>query len=265
MASRARATLEALLRARRLDAGLVPVSPSTEAPAHLLASTGQAALDARLGGGWPRGQVSEVVGCRTSGRTRLALTSMAAATRRGELAALVDTLDVFDPDSTQPLDPDWSLWLWVRGRGLGVTRHRPGAMRVGDDHDLLAQAVDRALKATAMVLAAGGFGMVVLDLADVPAALLRRQPFTTWIRLQRLVEGREAVCLVVAPDPLTRSAGGVSVRLTVAAGEGHGWLGSSDWSRRFMAPGTRVTLARSRFVPDDAEARPMRSAQPSGW
>lgn len=257
MASRARATLEALLRARRLDAGLVSVLPSTEAPAHLLASTGQAALDARLGGGWPRGQVSEVVGCRTSGRTRLALTSMAAATRRGELAAHVDTLDVFDPDSAIPLDPDWPLWLWVRGRGLGVTRHRPGAMRVGDDHDLLAQAVDRALKATAMLLAAGGFGLVVLDLADVPAALLRRLPFTAWIRLQRLVEGRETVCLVVAPDPLTRSAGGVSVRLTVAAGEGHGWLGSSDWSRRFMAPGTRVTLARSRFVPDDAEARPM--------
>ncbi len=254
MASAARAALEQLLRARQLHTSAPGDLPGRLA-AELVAPTGLVSLDASLGGGWPRGQVSEVVGRRSSGRTRVALTALAAATRRGELAALVDTLDQLDPGSADSLEPDWRLWLWVRGRGLGSTRHRPGAVRVRDDHEVLAQAVDRAVKAAALILAAGGFGLVVLDLADVPPPAVRRLPFTTWIRLHRLVEGRETACLLMTPEPLTRSAGGISVRLTASPGGPACWAGASDRARRFMGPDTRVTLARARFVPEDAEAR----------
>ena len=61
--------------------------------------TGVTALDARLGGGFPRGQLSELVGPRSSGRTSLLLQMLAAATARGELVALVDALDMFDVES----------------------------------------------------------------------------------------------------------------------------------------------------------------------
>ena len=44
----------------------------------------------------PRGQLSEIVGPRSSGRTTLALQLMAAATREGELVALIDTFDRLD-------------------------------------------------------------------------------------------------------------------------------------------------------------------------
>ena len=64
-----------------------------------------------------------------------------------------------------------------------------------------------------MILQAGGFGLVVLDLADVPAAALRRFPWPTWMRLARIVEGGDTVALLVGADRIARSAGGVTIAL----------------------------------------------------
>jgi hypothetical protein len=75
-------------------------------------------------------------------------------------------------------------------------------------------AIDRALKALNLVLQAGGFGVVAIDLADVPARVLRGIPFTTWLRVQRAVEGRDTACALVAPEPVARSAGGLTLTLT---------------------------------------------------
>ena len=72
----------------------------------------------------------------------------------------------------------------------------------------MGRVVDRALKALNLVLQAGGFGVVAIDLADVPLVTLKRLPFTTWMRVQRIVEGSDTACVLVAPEPLARSAGG---------------------------------------------------------
>jgi hypothetical protein len=88
--------------------------------------------------------------------------------------------------------------------------------------------VERALKALNLVLQAGGFGVVALDLADVPDSALRRIPFTTWPRIQRVVEGRDTACVLVASQPLARSAGGVTLTLTGRSE----WVGESDRARR---------------------------------
>src|SRR5207248_8436796 len=97
MAVPARARLESLLRAKRLDRTLTTALPPLDPHDELaVAPTGITALDARLGGGFPRGQLSELVGPRSSGRTSVLLHLIAAATRRGELVALVDTLVRFD-------------------------------------------------------------------------------------------------------------------------------------------------------------------------
>src|SRR5437899_9973148 len=94
MALLARTDLESLLRAKRLDRTLTSARPacSSNAPHDDLAvaATGLSPLDARLDGGFPRGQLSEVIGPRSSGRTSLLLRALAAATARGELVALVD-------------------------------------------------------------------------------------------------------------------------------------------------------------------------------
>jgi recombination protein RecA len=63
------------------------------------------------------------------------------------------------------------------------------------------------------VAQAGGFGVVALDLCDIPAFVLRQVPSSTWLRLHLAVEGRETMLVLLAAEPITRSAGGVSVRI----------------------------------------------------
>src|SRR6267142_2623552 len=112
----ARADLESILRARQLDrtltTALPPLDPRDESA---LAPSGVTALDARLGGGFPRGQLSELVGPRSSGRTSLMLQLLAAATSRGELVAVVDALDMFDVESAAAAGVDLTRLLWIRG------------------------------------------------------------------------------------------------------------------------------------------------------
>jgi hypothetical protein len=251
MATPARVHLESLLRARKLDATLPGAHPLASDDT-VLAPSGIDALDARLGGGWPRGHVSELVGPRSSGRTWVMAQTLAAATRRGELVALVDTFDAFDPEGASALTPGWPYFLWIRGHGPSPSRY--GRTAVGGRGDeLLERAVDHAIKAAALVLQAGGFGAVVLDLADVPQAALRRLPFTTWMRLQRLVEGHETVALVLAEQSLARSARGITVRLE-ADGEVTGaWQGVHDRGRRFGAVPARARIGRAKWHASDAD------------
>src|SRR3954466_3289284 len=157
----ARADLESLLRARRLDqtltTSLPPVDPRDDAS---VAASGVSALDARLGGGFPRGQLSELVGPRSSGRTSLLVQAIAAATRRGEFVALVDALDMFDVESAAAAGVDLARVLWIRGHVV----INPGMCR-----DLNQRAMEQAIRALTLVLQAGNFGPVVLDVAGARA------------------------------------------------------------------------------------------------
>jgi hypothetical protein len=191
----------------------LPSLDRTDAAA--LAPTGVPALDACLRGGLPRGHLSEIAGPVSSGRTTLFLTVVAAATRRGEIAAIVDTVDRLDVASAIAVDTDLHRLLWVRGDSVVSAA-------------LVERAIDRALKAVNLVLQAGGFGVVVLDFADVPLLALKRIPFTTWMRIQRIVEGSDTACVLVVPQPMARSAGGVTLALESRAA----WAGDSDRSRR---------------------------------
>lgn len=196
-----RADLESLLRARRLDRTLTTALVSDE-PAN--GPTGVPALDAQLGGGFPRGQLSELVGPRSSGRTSLILQMLAASTARGEIVALVDTLDMFDVESAASAGVDLDRLLWIRGHLVT----NPGFC-----HDTNQRALEQALRALALVLQAGHFGLVALDVADAPAAALRRLPFTTWLRLQRMIEGSQTICVLVGCEPMARSPAGLTVQL----------------------------------------------------
>jgi RecA/RadA recombinase len=67
----ARAAVEALLRARKLDRTLTSTLPE-RLDEDAVAPLDSAGLDLGLAGGLPRGQVSEVVGPASSGRTSVA-------------------------------------------------------------------------------------------------------------------------------------------------------------------------------------------------
>lgn len=206
MTALARADLESLLRDRRLDRTLTSALPQPGGDE--TAATGINVLDAQLGGGFPRGHLSEIVGPSSSGRTTIVNAALAAAVQRGELVALIDALDMFDVAGAAPaFDLDRFLWI----RGLVVTS--PGMCR-----DLNQRALEQSLKALTLVLQAGNFGVVVLDVAGAPADALRRLPFTTWLRLQRMIEGTPTTCLLSGDRPMARSNAGLT--LVVSRGSG---------------------------------------------
>ena len=62
-----------------------------------LLSSGVTALDAVLGGGFPRGSLVELCGPASSGRTSLAFSLLAEATERQQACAFVDVADSLDP------------------------------------------------------------------------------------------------------------------------------------------------------------------------
>jgi hypothetical protein len=202
----ARADLELLLRDRKL---VPPVAQDADTDEYATAPTGITALDAALSGGFPRGQLSEIVGARSSGRTSVVLQMLAAAAARHEIVALIDVLDMLDVASAAAVGIDLGRLLWIRGQ---VSIH-PGLCR-----DLNQRALDRAIKALTLVLQAGNFGLVAFDAAEAPPHTLERLPFTTWRRLQRIIEGTQTACVLVGDTPIARSSGGVTVRLTRGTG-----------------------------------------------
>ncbi|MGI8673662.1 MAG: hypothetical protein ACR2LU_13765 [Luteitalea sp.] len=234
----ARPELDALLQSRRLDGTLAGRVPSTG-----WLSTGVPALDTSLAGGWPRGHVSEIVGPPSSGRTRVLVSTLVAATTRGDIAAWIDTVDRGDPAAAAAAGVRLPQVLWVRGTALspGLLAARP---RRGDP-DLTFTAVQRAVKAAHLVTQAGGFGLVVLDLCDIPSAVLRQLPSSTWLRLQRAIEGRETTMVVLGGEPVTRSAGGVSVRVQGRPR----WDGSGARSCRLTGMDCALRVVSSRVTP----------------
>ena len=204
----ARADLELLLRDRKL---IPPVARGCHTDEYATAPTGVTALDAMLSGGFPRGQLSELVGARSSGRTSVLLQMLAAATTRHEIVALIDMLDMFDVASAAAAGVDFGRLLWIRGQVLPS----PGLCR-----DMNQRALDRAIKALTLVLQAGNFGLVAFDAAEAPPPALERLPFTTWRRLQRIIEGSQTACVLVGDTPIARSAGGITMKVTRAGGAG---------------------------------------------
>jgi hypothetical protein len=86
----------------------------------------------------------------------------------------------------------------------------------------------RALKAMNLVLQAGGFGLVALDLVDVQRSVLQGLPFTTWFRLSRTIDGSQTVALLIGFEHLARSPGGATIALEDSTSL---WAGESDRAR----------------------------------
>jgi recA bacterial DNA recombination protein len=236
--------VEALLRERKLDRTLTTAIPA-RVGAEQVAAFGLSALDERLQGGVPRGQVSELIGSVSSGRTSLSWAWLGAATRRGESVALIDTFDRFDVGTGQASGIDLSRLLWIRGQAITKTSAAidpawlPGARAVDGPGTLLERTIDRALKALNLVLQSGVCTAVVVDFADVPPAGIRRVPHTTWFRVQRIVEGTDIACLLLGPMPLARSAGGITINTGARGAAGaSGASGASGATGATNATGT---------------------------
>ena len=206
--------LDALLR----DLGASVTRGGPERPPASCFPTGLAPIDRALGGGFPRGRVSEVVGPACCGRTSLALALLARVTAQGELAALVDRPDVFDAASATSAGVDLERVLWVRPPGVG-----------------------EALRSVEHVLQAGGFPLVLLDLAVDETAL--HIPTSAWPRLRKATAAAAAALVLLARRRIAGTFADLALELDAATPRfesGPDWLAGLDG---------RVRLVRSRAGP----------------
>jgi hypothetical protein len=111
---------------------------------------------------------------------------------------------MLDVESAAGAGVDLDRLLWIRGHVVS----NPGLCR-----DMNQRALEQAIRALALVLQAGNFGLVAFDAGEAPAGALNRLPFTTWLRLQRMLEGTQTVCVLIGPAPMARSSAGLTVQL----------------------------------------------------
>jgi hypothetical protein len=179
---------------------------------------GLADLDRALGGGLPRGRVTELVGPRSTGRTGLAARIAASATCAGETIAWVDPADALDPEALATAGVRLDRTLWVRPRVPGD-----------------------ALRAAEVLLGAGGFGLVVLDLDAAP-----RLPRGYALRLTRAAAATSSTLLLIAPAPVA----GLGAALALATrGRRVRWSGGPGRLPLLDGIEAQLTVALSRVGP----------------
>jgi hypothetical protein len=187
-------------------------------PAPEMASSGIAEIDG-LTGGLPRGCLTEICGCTSSGRTSVLLAAVAVATRRGEFCALIDASDALNAQSVAATDADLDRFLWVRCgqhlparyRGTEKTKYAKKGHRTSQNES--EHRLEQVLRATDLLLESGGFGLIILDLADVPPEAARRIPLTTWFRFRRAVEHKPTILLVVEQQAIAGSCASLLLKL----------------------------------------------------
>lgn len=150
--------------------------------------TGVPALDALLGGGLPRGEMTELVGAGPgSGSAQVLHALLRRAAADGRFLALVDGADSFDVDAVEP--DVLARLLWVRCDDAG-----------------------QSLKAADLLLRDRNFPLVVVDLKLNPPAQLRKISASVWHRFRRLLEHNGTTALIITPTPFV---GGVAARVRV--------------------------------------------------
>ena len=201
---------------------ITPASQLEIRPAPEMVSCGVPAIDA-LTGGLPRGCLTEICGPASSGRTTLLLAALAAATRRGEFCVVVDASDTLDPQSAAAAGVELERLLWVRCGDDSPQNHRdltrkkvelnsknriPSRTTHPSEHRL-----DQVLRATDLLLESGGFGLIVLDLGDLPPQTARRIPLTTWFRFRRAVEHKPTILLAIEQQAIAGSCSSLQLQL----------------------------------------------------
>jgi hypothetical protein len=147
--------------------------------------TGLSFVDQTIGGGLPKGAITELISPQISaGSASFIQALLQAAHRDRYFLALIDGRDSFDPSALGELgNARLRNLLWVR----------------------CSKALE-AVKAADLLLRDGNFPLLIIDLVFNPPEELRKIPQTTWYRLQRLVESAPTACLVLSRHGMVSSA-----------------------------------------------------------
>jgi hypothetical protein len=173
-----------------------------------------------------RGSIAQITGPRSSGRTALALNILATSTQAGEVAAIIDLADVLAPASAQIAGVRLEKLLWVRCQNNS----------------------DHALKVTDLLLHAGGFGVVLLDLCDATPQALNRIPLSFWYRCQRVIENTPTILLICGEKGYAQG----SLLTAELQGGRFLWAGKSPF-RVLRGLESAITLSSGNQRPGNAE------------
>ncbi|MDB6095562.1 MAG: hypothetical protein JWM32_3124 [Verrucomicrobia bacterium] len=135
-------------------------------------ATGVASIDEALGGGLPRGRVTELVSALPSSGGELVFASILKATRASRLrVALIDAADGFAP---RTFAPDLLRHLvWVR-----------------------AKSVTEAVACFDVLVRDGNYAVIVFDVRNVAPRALKQQPASAWHRLRLASEQNAGAVLI---------------------------------------------------------------------
>jgi hypothetical protein len=178
------------------------------------------ALDHLLVNGLARGTLVEASGARSSGKTSICAHILAQATKGGEVCAVVDLHNSFHPDSAAASGVQLDRVLWVRCK-----RNPEYTMRAAD-----------------LLLHAGGFGVVLLDLSEAQTRILNRIPLSYWYRFQRAIQNTSTILLICADAPQAKAASRYSLECEAKS---FSWLG--QWP--FLRLHGITTIAKQRKSP----------------
>jgi hypothetical protein len=139
-----------------------------------------------------RGTLTEVAGGPSAGKTSLALSLLAQLTAAGEICAVVDSSNSFDPRTAVLTGVELEDILWVKCGG-----------------DL-----ERSFMAADYLVQAKGFGAIWLNLNGLSKQKLRQVPRTYWYRYRTRIKETPTRMIVTAEEPVTGSASQQSFHFT---------------------------------------------------
>lgn len=161
------------------------------------------------------GDITEITGPLSSGRTSLLVACLGAFTREGAAVALVDTDHAFDPGSAVRAGLDLRRLLWVRCGG-----YREVALRVTD-----------------LLVRCPGFAVVALDAGETPPRL----PASGAFRLKLAARRTGVALLVLARRRITGSSAALALESVPAAPR---WAGPGPTPTRLAVVHTRFQVVR---------------------
>ncbi len=197
---------------------------------------------------FPRGTLVEICGPPSTGRTAILYGLGAQCTAKGEAIAVIDVADAFDPISASRAGVVLSELLWIRCEGGAGQRRNFTAL-------------NQALPAADLVLQNGGFGLVALDLGNVPTRDARKIALATWFRFRRAVEGTRTLFVVLEQEPSSGSSSASVLDLSqsgmdIEQSEGPGRSHHIDGDCLIQTLHARAEVLRNR--------KPVRSVRPTG-
>ena len=115
----------------------------------------------------------------------------------------MDAGDAFDPESAAASGVSLKQLLWVRCRNeSGLAWSKPWTR------------LDQALRATDLLLQAGGFAVIVLDLGNMEPAHAMRIPLATWFRFRQAADRTRCSLVVLGKAAYAQSSAAVVLEST---------------------------------------------------